>query len=269
MIAYYLLKYGDHTTTHPTAVHHVDSFNRVRVVGLDPLNTTDIYELGNGKGEDEMEEVEDKVEGMEGATENLPSSGHATKASPLKAMNMSSYYSNRHSALSMFSPVEVIMMFRGGKGGRKLPLDPEHDLSGSHGHTALTRFHLPRIIGHIPFRPKLVRGPSQDEKGRLEYAAFAISNFYTDRPGEDEELQGADAWEQLPPSHPLPPHPLPLLPPLPHPLIPLPPLPHPLLPSLPGGPTVRRKMCNLIGDCWINWLGALWIICSCVWMLDY
>lgn len=226
MIAYYLLRYGDHTTTHPTAVHHVDSFNRAHVVGVVRQEDAVVYELGGGEDREDGTGGAQTVDGMaesgnsflrgnavapelgkerngEHGVADAPGDVVAKPVGPdrpLKLVDQHDLYKNRNEALSIFSPVELSMVFKGGKGGRSFPLLQDHALSKTHGHAPLARFHLPRIIGHIPSRPNLSSEPHASEAIRAErmgYAAFAISNFYTDRPTEEEELQGSDLWEKL------------------------------------------------------------------------
>jgi hypothetical protein len=92
-------------------------------------------------------------------------------------------YLHRSSALSMFSPIEVSLMFKYGKAstqeGFLLRVQAPHPDADTHGHVSVKRgkMKVPQFISNTPFKPT----DPEDKDGWEKYAAYALSNYYPDR----------------------------------------------------------------------------------------
>ena len=172
LLSTYLLGHGDHFMSHVTAVHSPYAFT----VTLLPLSS---------------------ARDLDGTTCEVVHQDPVSNdsGSVIHTLPPLDYYRARHQALSAWSPVEMVMAFKAGKAqtlpAKQLLLLDTHPLHLTHGHTPLAIECLPQLVSEPPSRPSSTAIPSECEA----YAAFAISNFFSD--WLFTELHGANLWEKM------------------------------------------------------------------------
>ena len=103
-------------------------------------------------------------------------------------------YTHRHEALENLSPIEMTMAFifdkADTKASKALLIQDGHPLAGSHGHKPRKTNVVPQFISNPPLRPK----DNGERESQDSYAAFALSNFYSDR--LIHLLEGESLWDK-------------------------------------------------------------------------